>query len=919
MALVSKTIPGFYNGISQQAAPLRLPTQCEDQVNCFSNLVDGLTQRPNTEHLATLTSNASAGCMVHEININADDQYIMIITGDASEPVEVFRLDTGVKCSIRYGILNPDEDRTNCTADHATDVIEETDHPLENGQQIDLTGELPAELETATAYYVINATANTFQISLTQGGSAVLFTDDGGQMTYHLVWTEDVGVKGYFAELASLEPNEVFKAITLADTTYILNKNVPPRMSGETQGGEINGRVQTITDLPTGAGIPGDDTSNTVTGALSYHVQLAPDEAGSWVTFSNLLSTGHITFKFLWHYLTRHTTEGATRLEFQWVPQGTGWTTPTVEYGWFFGNTYVDHNKYFRLPIASGNWDIRIRRIGTVDFDLGSEHPFYGTVTDCNWEGCNIEAWSTGANIYEITGAADSSSNSFYLQHDGDVWLETLKPGLLNKFSYSSMPHILKLTAENEFTFSTAAWGERTVGDDDTAPVPSFIDAAVDSITFFKNRFGLLSQENIILSELGTKKFYNFFPITSISVLDTDPIDVAATSGNVTPLRSSIAYDDDLILFSDQKQYALSSGDKALTPTSVSITPTTNYDICRKCEPAAAGANIYFVSPKLDYVSLREYMILPDSLVTDAADITAHVPNYIPNADLIQVKALNAFDCLFVLSSAEPESVFVYKFYWLGNEKPQSSWSKWTFGGDVLGMATMDNYVTIVVERENGEICLEKMYLEREESGNLDWRVHLDRRKTLTGVYDSETGLTTWTMPYDILTYSEDVTLSDTDFVMVDEDTGFSIPNVTITSATTMTRAGDYSGKDYLIGKTYTASFKPTPWYLKDNKNQVIVEGRIQIRSLVLSFTNTAYFTVSITPKGRGTLVQTFISDTIGVSVVDKMTLVTGERSFSIMAQVKDTVIEIASDSYLPMQFSVGSWKGSYHPKARIT
>ena len=48
------------------------------------------------------------------------------------------------------------------------------------------------------------------------------------------------------------------------------------------------------------------------------------------------------------------------------------------------------------------------------------------------------------------------------------------------------------------------------------------------------------------------------------------------------------------------------------------------------------------------------------------------------------------------------------------------------------------------------------------------------------------------------------------------------------------------------------------------------------------------------------------------------MTLVTGERSFSIMAQVKDTDINITSDSYLPFQFSVGSWKGSYHPKAKV-
>ncbi len=915
MGLVSKTIPGFYNGISQQAAPLRLPTQTEEQINCFSNLVDGITKRPNTEHLATLTSNAAAGCMVHEINRDADDQYIMIITGDASEPVEVFRLDTGVKCTIRYGILNKDEERTNCLFSHATDFFTSIAHGLEDDQQINLTGELSPEYSSLVQYYVINKTADTFQVSLTSGGAAVLGTEDGGIVTWRLEWTEDEGVKGYFHQLDELNPNEVFKAITLADATYILNKNVKPNMAGSTKAGSLAGRVQTITDLPTGAGIPAADTSNTVAGSMSYQTQLGEDEAGTWVTFLDLLSTGHMTFGFNFNYLSRSTEEGAVRLEFQWVAQGAGWAAPKIQYVWFFGNTYVAHNKYFQLPIGADNWDIRVRRIGTF-YGLAPEHDGYGSGNDPNWEGCNIISWSTGSDIYEITGAADTSGNSFYLQHDGDVWLETLMPGLQDALSPSSMPHILELTSPNEFTFSIAAWDDRSVGDDDTAPLPSFVNKTVDNITFFKNRFGMLSQENIILSKLGTDNFYGFFPTSSIQVLDDDPIDVPATSGNIAPIRSSVVYDKDLLLLSDQKQFTLSSGDKALSPTTVAITPTTNYDICRKCEPTSAGANVYFISPKLDYVSLREYMILPDSLVTDAADVTAHVPNYIPRGDMMIVKALNAFDCLFIWTDAEPESIFIYKFYWLGNEKPQSSWSKWTFDGEVLGMATLDSYLTLVVERENGEVCLEKMYLEPEQSGTLTWRVALDRRELLTGVYAD--GVTTWTASADMLAYTEEVPLKDIGYTLADEDTGFSTPYLTVVSATEIQKSGDFSDKDYYLGKSFLSYFDPTPWYLKDKEGVAITEGRIQIRTLTLAYNNTAYFQVKITPKGREPLIHTFVSDIIGVSKIDAMTLVTGEKAFQIMAQVKDTGIRIQSDSYLPMQFSVGSWKGSYHPKAKV-
>jgi len=927
VGLISKTIPGFYNGVSQQAAPMRLPTQCEDQVNCYSDLVNGLTKRPNTEQLALVTSNASPGSMMHGMNISAEDQYILVITGNSTEPVEVFRLDTGVKCSIRYGVLNQETDRTNCYSyifGGEDDTLYSTAHGLENGQQIDLDGELPAELSSDTPYYVVEAAANNFKVALTSGGSAIEFDAPDAQedITWLLQWTPDDGVKGYFAELNSLEPNEVFKVITLADTTHILNTNITPRMTGETLPGEIAGKVQTITDLPTGAGIPAADSETPISPAkaLSYTTQLAADEAGDWTTgLDDIESTGHVTFKIDWDTLTSNHSEGATRLEFQWVVADAGWAAPNIDYGWFFGNTMLTHSQYYRLPITAGTYDIRIRRVGSPDYVLTGGTGL-GTSRDCNYQGCKVSAWSTGADIYEITGAADSSAQSYYLQHDGDVWLETLKPGLKNKIAAATMPHILQLTDTNEFTFSLATWGDRTVGDDDTSPLPSFIDEDVANITFFKDRFGMLSQENIILSQLKSTNYYNFFPTSSIDVLDDDPIDISATNGEIAPLRSSMVYDKDLVLFSDEKQFVLSSGDKPLTPTSAAITPSTNYAICNKCEPTGAGANVYFISPKLDYVSLREYMILPDSLVTDAADVTAHVPHYIPKGDLMVVKALNSFDCLFVWSDADPQSIYVYKYYWLGNEKPQSSWSKWTFDdNNIIGMTTTGGYLTIMVERESTEIGLERIYLEPEQSGNLDWRVHLDRRVTLTGVYDDGTDLTTWTAPYDIVSgWSEDVTLASTHFELVDEDTGLKIATpVTVTSATTITKDGDYSGTDYLFGKPYSSTWQPTPWHLRDDKDTVISEGRIQVRRLTLSYTDTGYFQVTVTPVDRDGLVHTFTPDTVGVAEVDTVTRATGKTGFPIMAQVKDTVIEVSSASYLPFQFIVGSWMGAYHPKAK--
>jgi hypothetical protein len=67
------------------------------------------------------------------------------------------------------------------TFTNGTDVVNSTAHGLPNGTlvKITATGGSPTGLAADTHYWVINATANTFQLAATPGGVAVLFTNDG--------------------------------------------------------------------------------------------------------------------------------------------------------------------------------------------------------------------------------------------------------------------------------------------------------------------------------------------------------------------------------------------------------------------------------------------------------------------------------------------------------------------------------------------------------------------------------------------------------------------------------------------------------------------------------------------------------------------------------------------------------------------
>ena len=76
----------------------------------------------------------------------------------------------------------------NFTVDTTNDEIDDVAHGLSNGTILLLnsTGTLPAGLSADTLYYVVGATTDAFQVSLTEGGSAVDITGTGtGTHSYY--------------------------------------------------------------------------------------------------------------------------------------------------------------------------------------------------------------------------------------------------------------------------------------------------------------------------------------------------------------------------------------------------------------------------------------------------------------------------------------------------------------------------------------------------------------------------------------------------------------------------------------------------------------------------------------------------------------------------------------------------------------
>lgn len=313
--------------------------------------------------------------------------------------------------------------------------------------------------------------------------------------------------------------------------------------------------------------------------------------------------------------------------------------------------------------------------------------------------------------IMEITGDEDTSFDSYYVKYDNGVWKETFRPGLANGFNSSTMPHKIELrrltdTPTYHYDFDVIDWTDRQVGDDKTASEPSFIGQNIQDVFFYRNRLGFLAGDNVILSESG--EYYNFWPTTVTDIMDSDVIDVAVDSNQAISLRFASPFNKELLLFGDKAQFVLSASD-VLTPKDVSVQQSTAFDI-KDVAPVVMGPNAYFATEKNNWSSIREYFVQPDSLSSDAADITAHCPNYIPK-NITKLTGSNKNDMLFALSSDTTDTIYVYNFYWQGEEKAQSAWHKWTFSGVVLDIEVLGSTLLVIINR-NGDINLETIALE---------------------------------------------------------------------------------------------------------------------------------------------------------------------------------------------------------------
>ena len=534
--------------------------------------------------------------------------------------------------------------------------------------------------------------------------------------------------------------------------------------------------------------------------------------------------------------------------------------------------------------------------------------------------------------VVQVTGDADSGFDDYYVKfvEADNLWQETVAPNTKTTLDNSTMPHILIRTADGNFRFTQVdgssytisgtsydvpAWGTRICGDEDSVPDPTFIGRKLNDIFFHRNRLGFLADENVIMSRSG--EFYEFFPETITQVLDTSPIDVASTHTKVSILRHAISFDEELLLFSDQTQFVLSGG-ATLTSENISINVTTEFETDKTIKPVGAGSNVYFGFNKGNFTGVRELFIASDTDTKQADDITANVPKYIP-ANVFKLASATNENIIVALSSDEDNALYVYQYYVSQNRRLQSAWSKYTFGttstDKILNIDFIENELFVINERSDG-VYLEKINVSPAltDTGE-SYLTHLDRKLNNTQItesYNSGTNLTTITLPFAIQNTMKVVGRSG-----ASNKAGQEIATVSQTvGGTTIVVSGDITAQNFFIGEQYEFLFQFSQQFIQVADTQgsriSVKEGRLQIRNWSVSFNDTGFFTTEVSPVGRDTSTTTYTGTITGTGLLGTVNLEDGDYKFAVQSENDKLTVKIKNNSHLPSNFINASWQGYY-------
>ena len=865
MANITQTIPALTAGISQQPDEQKIPGQVKNMVNALPDVTQGLTKRPAGKFVASLSdgsNNSTTNGKWFHYYRDENEQYIGQIAQNGV--IKMWDCLTGAEKTVVNAIGNNtylthtnDEDIQTLTLNDFTYLnnrsitteMDTTTEPLGNFQK-----EIFVELKSIS--YAKQYALNVFDDTTTSTISTVT------RISVDLQKSSNNYCDGSGAMVArNSRASQSTRCGTAAgDGRDAFAPNVGTRIFSVTDGGSltddaVSGSHTYTVDVK-------DSGGNSVNRGENLYFRIAttgqsvPFTTGSgsnqettyqarYTTTHDLLHGGRgwqegdnftVFMKDAIYKITVETiSTSVVQANLALVrPQPTPFDTETtitaesilgdIRKGLTGSATATTGNGFTITQIGTG---LHITRSAVFNASTPVGELLNVVASKVNDIGDLPSQCKHGMVVEVVNSVADEDNHyvKFFGNNDKDgegTWEECAKPGRLIRLKRSKMPVLLIRTADGNFrlteldgsTYSIGGvtqpavpqWDDAIVGDDVTNPEPSFIGKSINKMLFFRNRFAILSDENIVMSRPGD--FTNFFAKSAIQLIASDPIDISASSEYPAILFDGIQVNTGLLLFSKNQQFMLTTDSDVFSPTTAKINALSTYNFNFATNPISLGTTVGFLDNAGKFSRFFEMTQIQREGEPEVIEQSAVVSRLFEK-DLKLISNSRENSVIF-FSEEGTSTLYGYRYFDSIRERKLAAWFRWTLTGTIQYHCMQDDSLYVVVRNNNKDQLLK--YAIKMDSNTFalaENRVHLDHLMSVSGwSYNATTNKSTKTKPIGLESTNQLVAYD------VDASNNLGRYGLITNNSGTLELDGDWSGETFLIGYQFTMQVDlPTIYY----------------------------------------------------------------------------------------------------------
>ena len=977
MANITQTIPNLTQGISQQPDEYKIPGQVKDMVNALPDVSQGLLKRPAGKFVASLsdgTKNSSSNGRWFHYYRDENEQYIGQIHRDGT--VRIWDCLTGNEKNVVNAIGNQnylthtgDEDIQTLTLNDFTYLNNRTktvEMDTTTEPDINFKKEIFVELKSISyaKQYALNLFDNTATSTVTTAtrinvelvNSSNNYCDSNGFMRTHATRgnsgfarcdTDAGDGRDAFAPNVGTRIFSVDSGKTLVDEGA---------MGGTLANGNISDRSYSYQV---------NVNNNSSAGRKNLYFRIAT--TGQSVPYTEGSGSDQTTVyqaRYTTTYDLLHGGEGWQKNDFFYVFMKDGYYKVTIEE---ISTSVVQANLALVRPqptpfdtettitaesilgdirsqlISEGISANDIQIIGTglhikqssvfnASTPVGELlNVVAGKVNDVG----DLPSQCKNGMVVEVVNSAAEEDNhyvKFFGNNDRDgegTWEECAKPGRKIRLKRSTMPVLLIRTADSNFRlteldgsnytiagqqYSVPQWDDALVGDDITNPEPSFVGKEINKMLFFRNRFTILADENIVMSRPGD--FTNFFGKSAIQLVASDPVDIAASSEYPAILFDGIQVNTGLVLFSKNQQFMLTTDSDVFSPTTAKINALSSYNFNFATNPISLGTTVGFLDNAGKFSRFFEMAQVQREGEPEVIEQSAVVSRLFEK-DLKLISNSRENSVIF-FSEEDTTTLYGYRYFDNIRERKLAAWFKWTLTGNIQYHCMQDDFLYVVV-RNNGKDQLLK-YAIKMDSNTIQLennRVHLDHLMTTSGwTYNSTTKKSTKAKPVGLESSNQLVAYDIDDTANPPEAIG-NYADVTV-NGSNLEINGDWSGQTFLLGYEYTMQVTlPTIYYVqqKGERFEADTRGNTILHRVKLAFGPVGVYETTLTRVGRTdytelhevTPANNYLANTTGV--FDDNII----RTVPIYDRNINTTLTIKSTHPAPATLHNYMWEGTYN------